>query len=418
MKKGYKISSFTKSKTLANSFLLLAILLFVFAKSYSVDSVAWGYLIAFSEAAMVGALADWFAITALFRYPLGIPFPHTAIIPKHKARIAENLGDFICEHFLSTPQVMQKIDQMQIPRSTMRWLIKKKNAQWLARYLVLFSHHAITALRDVRAQNFIQKTAIENLKKISIAQYLASILQLMMADQRHQELLNQILNKLSAWIQDPEAQSVIAEKLSSEANRTLHIKKISEYIGEWGTNKIVQIIAQEIESIAVDPHHPFRYRFHVSVQIFISRLQNDPAFKAKADEIQTQIIHNPALQHYLVGLWSELIDWLEQDLRHPDSILQKKLEKALQQTALHIVQDNALQQLLNERIQTVAPRLISTYRQRFARYIADRVNAWEEKELVQQLEQAIGKDLQYIRINGTLVGGAIGIVIHAVGRLF
>lgn len=418
MKQDQKHSSFANSKTLANLFLLAAVLLFVFAKFFSTGSAPWGYLIAFSEAAMVGALADWFAITALFRYPLGIPFPHTAIIPKHKARIANNLGDFICEHFLSTPQVMQKIEQMHISRTTMRWLAKRKNAKWLSGYLLLFAHHALIALRDSRAQTFIQKIAIENLKKISIAKYVASVLELMMADQRHQELLNEILEKLNTWIQDSTVQSVIAEKITEEANRTLHIKKVSEYIGEWGTRRIIALFAKEIEAIALDPHHELRYRFNASVQIFICRLQQDPSFIAKAEEIQHQIIHNPALKRYLTKIWSELLDWLEQDLTKENSLLQKKLETALRQTALHVVQDQALQQLIEERIHTLAPKFIHTYRQRFAKYIADRVNAWEEKELVAQLEKAIGKDLQYIRINGTLVGGAIGIVIHAVGQLF
>src|SRR5690554_908112 len=147
MRRGKPLTPLAKSKALAMAFLLGAFFLFIIAKRLNDGAVYWGYIIAFSEAAMVGALADWFAVTALFRHPLGLPFPHTAIIARNKARIASNLGDFICEHFLSTAQVMQKLEQMQLPRQVMRWLAKKQNAELMASYTTLAAQHSLTALR-------------------------------------------------------------------------------------------------------------------------------------------------------------------------------------------------------------------------------------------------------------------------------
>src|SRR5690554_1938158 len=141
------LSPLTKSKALATGFFVAALFVFVGSSYFNNGAPYWGYIIAFSEAAMVGALADWFAVTALFRHPLGLPLPHTAIIPRNKARIARNLADFICEHFLSTDQVMQKLDQMQLPRQVMRWLAKKQNAELMASYTTLAAQHSLTALR-------------------------------------------------------------------------------------------------------------------------------------------------------------------------------------------------------------------------------------------------------------------------------
>lgn len=416
MRWGKPLTPLAKSKALAMTFLLGAFFLFIIAKRLNDGAVYWGYLIAFAEAAMVGALADWFAVTALFRHPLGVPLPHTAIIPRNKARIASNLGDFICEHFLSTDQVMLKLKQMQLPRTTMRWLAKKTNAQLLASYAALVAQHSLTALRDVRAQQFIQQTAVRNLKNINFATLGAQVLQLLTADQRHQELLDQLLHRISALVQQPKIQAFIAEKIAAEVKRTVHIKKISDYVGDWGTEKIVSLVAKEIEAIAADPHHELRYSFSAYLKVMVLRLQSDPVFIEKAAQMQTQFLQDPALQRYLTQLWGDILDWLEQDLHGADSVLQQKLSVGLQQVAHHILQDHAMQQLLDEKLQEMAPPLIEKYRDRIAQYIADRVNAWEEKELVYQLEHAIGKDLQYIRINGTVVGGAIGLVIHFIGR--
>lgn len=411
-----KLSPLVKSKALATSFFVAALLIFIGAKLFQTDAPVWGYVIAFSEAAMVGALADWFAVTALFRHPLGLPLPHTAIIPRNKARIARNLADFICEHFLSTDQVLQKLQQWQLPRQLMRWLARKENAERISDYTALVAQHSLTALRDSRAQEFIQQTAINNLKSINFSGLLAQVLELLTADQRHQELLNHALEGFSSILQKDEIQQFIAEKLAAEVKRTVHVKSISNYVGEWGTQRIVKLIANEVQAVSEDPHHALRYSFSAHLKTFVMRLQSDPSFALKVHSIQEQIINDPVLTRYLSSLWTEALDWIERDLDNEQSVFKQKLTAGLRQVAHHILHDKAMEQLLNEKLLQLAPPLITKYRVQIAHYIADRVNAWEEDELVYQLENAIGKDLQYIRINGTLVGGIVGVIIHALGQ--
>lgn len=411
------LSPLTKSKALATGFFVAALFVFVGSSYFNNGAPYWGYIIAFSEAAMVGALADWFAVTALFRHPLGLPLPHTAIIPRNKARIARNLADFICEHFLSTDQVMQKLDQWQLPRQLMRWLVKRNNAELMAGYTALVAQHSLTALRDVRAQQFIQQTAVANLKAIDFSALLAQILELLTADQRHQELLDHTLHGVSALLQKEEVQNFIAEKLSAEIKRTVYVKALSNYAGGWGTRRLVKLVAQEVQAISEDPHHPLRYSFSAQLKTFVARLEKDPSFRTKVQDIQNQILNDPVLMSYLSQLWTEILDWIEKDLQAEDSLFKSRLSMGLRQVAHHILNDAAMEQLLNEKLQEVAPPLIEKYRVRIAHYIADRVNAWEEDELVYQLENAIGKDLQYIRINGTLVGGFVGLVIHFLSQV-
>lgn len=406
-----------KSKALATGFFVAALFIFLGASYFNNGEAVWGYVIAFSEAAMVGALADWFAVTALFRHPLGLPLPHTAIIPRNKARIARNLADFICEHFLSTNQVMQKLEQWQLPRQLMRWLAKRENAERMADYSALVAQHSLTALRDVRAQQFIQQTAVANLKAIDFSALLAQVLELLTADKRHQELLNHALHGVSELLQKEEIQLFITEKLSAEVKRTVYVKALSDYVGEWGTQRLVKLVAQEVQAVSEDPYHPLRDSFSAHVKTFVARLQKDPSFKLKVYGIQEQILNDPVLMRYLSTLWSEILDWIEQDLQSDDSLFKTRLAAGLRQVAHHILQDEAMEQLLNEKLLQIAPPLIEKYRVRIAHYIAERVNAWEEHELVYQLENAIGKDLQYIRINGTLVGGFVGLVIHFIGQL-
>ncbi len=412
-----RLSPLAKSKALATSFFVAALFVFVGASYFDDGASYWGYIIAFSEAAMVGALADWFAVTALFRHPLGLPLPHTAIIPRNKARIARNLADFICEHFLSTQQVMQKLNQWQLPRQLMRWLVKRDNAELMAGYTALVAQHSLTALRDVRAQQFIQKTAIANLKAIDFSTLLAQILELLTADSRHQELLDHALHGVSDVLQKEDIQAFITEKLSAEIKKTLHVKTLSDYAGQWGTQRLVKLVAQEVQAISEDSHHPLRYSFSAQLKTFIARLEKDPQFKRKVQVIQDQLLTDPILMQYLSSLWTEILDWVEQDLQSDSSLFKARLSTGLRQVAHHILQDTEMEQLLNEKLLQIAPPLIEKYRVRIAHYIADRVNAWEEDELVDQLENAIGKDLQYIRINGTLVGGFVGLVIHFVAQV-
>lgn len=410
-------SPYTRMKTVATMLFFIAAALFVFAKYAGDGTGGWGYLSAFAEAAMVGAVADWFAVTALFRHPLGLPIPHTAIIPRKKAQLGKNLAEFICIHFLSTPQLMQKLREFDVAKRFANWLSRPKNSTLVGEYVALAALHSVSALRDQRAERFIQATAIDNLKRIDIAALLGGVIDALTVDKRHQELLNHVLRWLNHLLQNESVQRRVALAISNELNSSLHLKSLSRIAGGWSTDKLVSAFSKELDSIVKDPNHELRRNFDGYLRLLIRKLKRDPDFHKQADRLQEKILHDPVLIAYLSGLWGDLIDWLQHDLAQSDSEIRRRISASSTAFATHLASDAQMQAVLNEKIEAFAPTFIEKYRLQIAEYIEARVIAWNEQELVAQLESSIGKDLQYIRINGTLVGGVVGLVIHAVSQL-
>ena len=409
-------SPYNRMKTTATALLFVAAALFVFSKVVGDGTGGWGYLTAFAEAAMVGAVADWFAVTALFRHPLGLPIPHTAIIPRKKAQLGKNLAHFICEHFLSTAQLMQKLRDFDVAKRFAHWLARPTNAQLVSDYVGLAVLHSLSALRDQRAEKFIQATAVESLKRIDGSALLGSIINGLTTDKRHQELLNHVLKWLNHLLQNESVQRRVAQAITNELNASLHLKSLSRLAGGWSTEKLVRAFSKELDAISNDPSHELRRNFDGYLRLLIRKLKRDPHFHKQADQLQEQIIHHPILVAYLSSLWADIIDWLQDDLAKTDSELRARMSASTTAFAAHLSNDPAMQSVLNEKIDEFAPALIEKYRLQIAQYIEARVIAWNEHELVAQLETSIGKDLQFIRINGTLVGGVVGLVIHAVSH--
>ena len=410
-------SPYVRMKSVATALLFVAAGLYVFSKYMGDGTGGWGYLTAFAEAAMVGAVADWFAVTALFRHPLGLPIPHTAIIPRKKAQLGKSLADFICQHFLSTPQLMQKLRDFDVASRLAGWLSRPSNARLVGDYIGLAALHSVTALRDQRAERFIQATAIKSLKRIDVSALLGELIDALTADKRHQELLNHVLKWLNHLLQKESVQKRVAQAITNELNASLHLKSLSRLAGGWSTEKLVSAFSKELDAIANDNQHELRRNFDGYLRLLIAKLKRDPEFHQQADLLQQQFIHHPVMINYLSSLWGDLIDWLQEDLAQESSEIRARISASSTAFAAHLANDPQMQAVLNEKIDEFAPALIEKYRVQVADYIEARVIAWNEQELVSQLESSIGKDLQFIRINGTIVGGVVGLLIHAVSHL-
>lgn len=413
---------FFRVKSVATGLLVMATALYAAAVSIGDSHPAWGYLVAFSEAAMVGAIADWFAVTALFRRPLGLPIPHTAIIPRNKSRIGANLGDFICTHFLSTEQVLEKVREFDVGQRLASWLARPENAGTVGRYAVRMAGHGIAALRDERARQFIQSTAVARLEQIDLAGMSGQLLDVLTADNRHQALLDEILGQVDLLLQSKEAQERISAGISAELD-VLRFKVFGQEIalntlaGNWSTEKIVRRASELIGEVNRDPDHPLREHFDQYLARFVRNLKEDPQFRLKGEALRLQLIEHPALASYLSGLWDDLIDWIQDDISSQHSSIRKRITEAASQLGASLLADDGMRGWINEQVLAAAPPLIERYRADIGRYIAGRVESWNTVELVQQLEANIGKDLQFIRINGTLVGGLVGLLIHAVTHM-
>ena len=409
-------SPVTRMKLVAGLLLLLAALLYVIATAMEPRHPAWGYLASFAEAAMVGAIADWFAVTALFRHPLGLPIPHTAIIPRSKARIGQNLSTFITTHFLSTPMVLAKLEALDIGGRLANWLRHPANAEAVGRQLTNMARFGVESLHDERVQAFAQAKLINRARKVDLAPICGQVLEMLTRQGKHQAMLDEALIKVDALLQDDDTRALVADAITAEV-RTLRYLGIGKAVGGWSANKFVDGVSAVIAEIAGDPEHPLRERFDEHVGEYIDRLKHDPAYRLEVERIVAQLLEHPATTDYLRTLWRELTEWLEADLESPDSRIGKRIVRLTQGLGDSLAADTAMRTWINEQLMAAAPSLLERYRGQIGKYITQRVENWESRELVEQMEQSVGKDLQYIRINGTLVGGLVGLLLHALTQL-
>lgn len=397
-------------KWFATGLLVLAALLY--GLSVKLDLY---YLAAFSEAAMVGALADWFAVVALFRRPLSLPIPHTAIIPRNKGRIARGLSEFIQSNFLSAGAVMQRIAEFRPAHTLCQWLLRPENAETVATYATRFIAYALTAIDDERVRRFLHETVRKTVGRADLSSAAAGVLDILTENKRHHALLDAALNGLDDLLAKDETHRLIAAEVAKSAPL---LKKISDWfqldLDERAALKIVEIAIAKVSEVRRDRDHELRRKFDQAVAGFIDRLKTDPGIRERVNRIRDELLENPALADYLGGLWSEFRAWLADDLGRRPSLTHERIAGMVLAFGQRLEADREIRQWIDEQILRAAPPLVEEHRAKIGGFIEDQINGWQEKKLVEELERHIGADLQYIRVNGTLVGGLAGVAIAAV----
>ncbi|MGJ7526107.1 DUF445 domain-containing protein [Variovorax sp. GB1P17] len=405
-----------RMKRVALGLLCAAALLYAAASALHAQHPAWGYVAAFAEAAMVGAIADWFAVVALFRRPLGLPIPHTAIIPSNKDRIGAKLAGFICNNFLSTAQVLAKLRQFDAAGRIADWLARPASGEKLGEWGVAATRYGLSAFDDERVRDFMGRAAAAGLAKIDLSRLTGQALDALTAGGRHQALLDDVLQQVAGLLEGEEMQAHITEAIAREI-KTLRYVGLDQVAAKLATRKIVAAVARTIGELAAEPDHPMRKRFDHFVDDFVVRLKLDPEFQQRGEQIRAELIAHPALGDYLHGLWGELLAWLHDDLGRGNSTIRQRIASMAGALGTRLQADEPIRRWINEQIEAAAPLAIERYREDIRRYIEERVGEWNAEEMTLELERNIGRDLQFIRINGTLVGGLVGLLIHTVTQL-
>lgn len=399
-------------KRLALALLAMAALLYALATVLEHRHPLWPWVAAFAEAAMVGAMADWFAVVALFRHPLGIPIPHTAIIPNNKSRIGAKLADFLCNHFLATPQVLQKLHEIGPAERLAAWLSQPANGGLIARHAGAAAVHLLEAFDDERVREFVRRAMLIRLERIDFAPMAGELLDVLTAERRHQAVLDEVLKEIAQLLENESFQARLAERVAAEVDYLRYVK-LDRIAGRMASAKIVAGVGKLLGEMGDDAKHPLRQRFDSYMAEFIDRLQHDDSMRLKGAQLRDTVLAHPALANYLQGLWSELLDWLRLDLQREDSVLRARVAGIAVRLGETLRDDPAMRQWMNDQLMAAAPALIERYREDIRRYVVTRVDQWDTTELTRELERNIGRDLQFVRINGTLVGGLIGLLIHA-----
>jgi uncharacterized membrane-anchored protein YjiN (DUF445 family) len=365
---------------------------------------------------MVGAIADWFAVVALFRHPLGLRIPHTAIIPSNKDRIGQNLADFICTNFLGTAQVLDKLRQFDAGRRLADWLADARHAGQVAVHWGAALSYSLGALDDERVRHFFRTTAIAYLGRADVATLAGQWLALLTADQRHRGIIDEMLRRLAAMLDNDALKARMAEVIAHEV-KYLRFVGLDNVAGRFATTKMVAGVIRLIGEMADEEAHPLRREFDEFLAGFIVRLKDDPALRGQVEAIRDELLSNPAIATYLHRVWSDMVAWAQRDLAGDASVLRDRVAEAVRLVGGRLQADTAMQGWVNEQLATSAPRWIERYREDIRRYIVTRVSDWNTQEMTDELERNIGRDLQFIRINGTLVGGLVGVAIHALTEM-
>jgi len=409
-----------RSKRLALGFFIGAALLFVL--SFFLPPNWWtGLLKAFAEAAMVGALADWFAVVALFqRVPIPVISQHTNVIPNNKAKIADNLALFVHEKFLDTESIVRLIQKHDPAQKVADWLTKPANTQHMGGYLVKTAGWMLDFTEDAAIQNFLRKAVHTMVGSVDLSKSAGTILESLTRGGRHQELLNEGIRQLALLLDNAETQSTISQGIVDWLREEYaFIEKMlpSELIGRKGADIAVRLASTILNKVAHDPDHPLRQRFDVFTADFIERLKSDPQFSSKSEEIKHYLLNDETLNNYLKSLWGELKAWLKADLASEQSTLRARLEATGAWLGKTLAEDAQLRQSLNENLELAARAAAPEFAVYLTRHIADTVKNWDSAEMSEQIELNIGKDLQFIRINGTIVGGLIGVILYLLSSL-
>jgi uncharacterized membrane-anchored protein YjiN (DUF445 family) len=372
-----------------------------------------GYVRATAEASVVGGVADWFAVTALFRHPLGIPIPHTAIVPARKDRIGRALGNFVQQNFLDSAVVAYKLSSLRLGDRAAQWLSEPENARSVTRVAAQALTSTATVLRDEDVQAFLERAAGDRLRNVQVAPLLGRALLLLTADGRHQELLDEAL-RLAAR--------------ATEANDALIREKVQEQTPWWIphvvdkriSDRVVTGIGRTLTEVSDDPDHPLRHRFDEAVRSFIERLQSSPETIARAEAWKEELLAHEAMREFLGTIWADIKQKLKEYAARTEEEQFEggRLEAAIASAAQNALADPVLSGKLNNWIDQAVLAAVDVSRAEISQLISGTVSAWDAEETSRRIELQIGRDLQFVRINGTIVGGMVGLVLYALMRAF
>ncbi|WP_353153173.1 DUF445 domain-containing protein [Pollutimonas bauzanensis] len=382
---------------------------------------AWAWVRAFCEAATVGALADWFAVVALFRHPLGLPIPHTAIIPQNKERIGDNLAVFVRDHFLDPDALLEKLKVFDPAARLGQWINDPEQAGRVSEAARQVAVQVLDLMDEAAVRKVMQEFIIANLQRWDAGRSASDVLGLLTRDGRHQRLLDEALQRLANHLATDPVKQRASDLLLKHAKKewpkivgAVGLVSSTDDMADKLADKLAAAIIDELHDMLSQPDHPVRRDYEDWVMDYIDRLGTDPDVAAQIESLKQRIINNLQVQDYVKHLWDEIHAALRKDLLTPESTLAQHLKKALLAMGTKLVSEPSLREALNNHLLSSAQKLTETLRSGVTQHISHTIKNWDERHLVDELELSVGRDLQYIRFNGTLVGGLIGVLLHAI----
>ena len=400
-----------RMKRLATGLFLVAAAVFLGCVLLGEDAGAWvGYVRATAEASMVGALADWFAVTAIFRHPLGLPIPHTAIIPRKKDQIGESLGAFVQTHFLTREVVEHTVDAADLPGRLGALLAAPGRAERLAGDVAVALEGLGDVLRDEDVRPAVAALVDRKLHDTPAAPVLARVLELVVEGDRHQEVLSAGLRGLARFLHD---NRLVFRAQLGDASPAW----VPDWVDDRVFDRVFAGLLAFLDEVGDDPRHELRRSYDVRLRAYVHALRTDPATAERVEETKRELIEHPAVRTWSGSLWTNAKNALIAAAADPDSELRTRLAEMIRDVAVRLQSDPVLRELVQRQGRRAAGYLTDRFAGDLAALVSTTVARWDTEETSRRLELQVGRDLQFIRINGTVVGGLAGLVIYTFAQL-
>ena len=400
-----------RMKGVATGLLVLAAVVYLVARANEDGGPGWvGYVRAFAEAAMVGALADWFAVTALFRYPLGLPIPHTAIIPRRKDQIGRSLGEFVEGNFLTREVLAERLQGVHPGRRVGQWLTVPEHAARASGIAGDAAKGLIEVLDDRDVQGALGGMVERRLRRVDAAPLLARAVDVSVEGGHHQRLLDGGLRGVATFLEENRA--TLRGRLTKESPWW-----VPEPLDDRIFNKIFSGVQHFLAEVGDDPDHEVRRSIEARVIELAERLRTDPEMIARVEELKDELLSHPEVQRWFESLWGSVKHATIEAAGNPTSELRVRVTDGLRTLGERLVADEELQAKIDDWLERALAYVVDNYKSEVADLIATTVERWDSKDTSRRIELQVGRDLQFIRINGTVVGGIAGVLIHTVGNL-
>jgi len=398
-------------RAFATSMLVACAGLFALA-SYFIDAhPAWGFVRAFAEAGLVGGIADWFAVTALFRHPLGLPIPHTAIIPRNKDRIGDTLAAFLRTNFLTPAVIARRMQSLDVAGAIGRFLSRPAGEGRLREGASRLLADILEALDEEQLGGMVKGAVVARMRSVEIAPLLGQTLEAAMTEDRHVPMVDAIVTWTGRTLDANE--DLIRKMVHQRAGWILRMAGLDERLAD----AIMEGLRKLTIDMAIDPDHPLRAKAEEGLARLAINLRDDPDTRARVEEWKNEMIGNKAVGDWLGGLWEKSRASLLRSARDPDAALAGKFGDALRQLGETLQTEPRLKSAINQFARRAAAGIAASYGDGIVKLVSETVRGWDTGTVTARLENAVGRDLQYIRINGTLVGGLVGLAIHSVELL-
>ena len=397
----------------ATGLLLAMAALFALARSQLGTHPAWEWVLAFTEAAMVGGLADWFAVTALFRHPLGLPIPHTAIIPENKDRIADSMARFLQSNFLIPTVVARRMRAMNLARALGDFLARPEGgeASRIRGGAGELAAEVLESLDPERLGGQVKAGLLHQLERLEVSPLLGQMLAAGIADKRHLPLLDALIRWAGLTLEDNE--EMVRQIIHEKANAVIRWTGLDDRLSSSVLDGLYRLLAE----VLVDPDHPLRRKIEEGLEQLAHDLQHDEAMRAKVEGMKNDLLANPALGTWWTGVWERLRVSLIAGARDPKGSVTGPLTSMLGELGQALREDPALQRQINRFARRTAVGVATRYGGQIVQLVSETVKRWDARTVTDRIENAVGRDLQFIRVNGTLVGGLVGVLIHLLNAM-